>query len=237
MPAPPLTNNFEGGTDTTSITTGNSGGVSGDAFQLVTGTVCKFSSIQARGSLSMGMVDTPAAETHRVHWSGLGAITSNVYSRMYLWISAAPAGAPAFIDNVRTTAAQCAGLIITTGGKMQARNAANSAIVASLGTVTLPNAQWIRVEFRVLPSTTVGEFEWKWWSDPTSIGAPDDTMVVTGQVLGTDVDAFLIGLTSTSPTPPWTIYFDDLKIATGDWIGPTPAPGGGAPARPVAMWP
>ena len=55
----PANNSFEGGSDETTITTGNSGGASGSAFDVVTigaGNGLVYDSAQARGTLS-GRVD------------------------------------------------------------------------------------------------------------------------------------------------------------------------------------
>jgi hypothetical protein len=229
MPAPPLSNTLEGGSDGTTITTGNSGGASGDAFSAVTiagSTTETFSADHAaHGGLSMKIAETVAGST-RVNWTGLGALTGSVYHRIYVWYDAFPTASGLIFGGVRTStgAALSAQIRISGTGKIRVENAAAAFILALDGVVAIPLSQWARIEFRCKSSTTVGEFEWKWWSSADSSGTPDETLSATGQVLGADQDELRYGIVTNAPASPFTAYFDDMAVSTTDWIGPAGAP-------------
>ena len=222
MPAPPLSNTFEGGSDGVAITTGNSGGTSGDAFTGIDGTLSLYSNVSpAHGGMAMRIVDTAAST--RVRWNALGSITTDVWMRAYLNLSALPVTNTAVIFKAQVNAGtQCMALLVNkTTGTVQALNAANGVIASSLGSVSVPFGSWFRLEMRVLASATVGEIEWKWWSSPDSSGTPDDTVAVTGQALGVDYGEALFGLTTSAPATPFTIYYDDIAVSSTGWIGPS----------------
>jgi hypothetical protein len=223
MPAPPLVNTFEGGTDGVTVSAANSGGSSGDAFQVVDGTGATFAAAAAMHE-SLGWRAVDPSVNQRCQWTGLGSLTSNVYARFYMRMSTAVTTNAMQPFKFRNSAvSNTAGLFIQlTTGFMSAMLAAGTEIAASVGSVQVPINQYVRVELRVLPSTTVGEVEWKWWATPDSVGAPTDTVAVTGQVLGNNIDQAIFGL-STNPATPFTIDLDDFAVSTTDWIGPAVA--------------
>lgn len=229
MASPPLANTLEGGTDGVEITSANSASGSGDAFDDTTGSVegsPYFSSAQARDTLSMRFNYTSApGGTLFAQWSGLGSLTGNVYFRLYMYI-------PSLVDNnlyplgVRTSAnASSAILRILSSGLIQGRDAGNSGI--SEGTVAVATGQWVRIEMRVISSTTVGELEWRLYNTAdAAAGSYDDTANATAAVLGANTDIANFGLNVTAPASPYTVYFDDLAVSTDDWIGPSVTPSG-----------
>ena len=226
MAAPPLANTFEGGTDGVAISTGNSGGASGDAFNNIQGTLAKFAASAAmHGSLGMEIVDS--AVTTQVRWQSFPALTVDVYVRFYLWISGTPTGGRCGCSNIVTSGGVNSGGIAvrrttdSPAGVMVGMLASGNEAAGSVGSVAVPAAPWIRVEYRLKSSTTVGEIEWKWWSSPESTGAPSDTVNATGLVLGADSDRVAYGLQATNPNTPFTIRIDDVKVATAGWIGPS----------------
>lgn len=78
-------NTFEGGTDGAAITTGNSGGTSGDAFDTV--LACNYSNLNpAHGTLSARAV-LSAAATAMLEWATSGG---HWYVRDYLYMDTAP---------------------------------------------------------------------------------------------------------------------------------------------------
>jgi hypothetical protein len=226
--APPLNNTFEGGTDTTTITTGNSGGASGDAFSTVVigaSATVTFSATHAhRGTLGMALTQPVTGVQTYVDWISLGSITGNFYARFYLWLTSLPTLTP-YLLHVRTSGdVSCAYPIrINTTGFIQAGDATPSGIAASLGTVACATGKWIRIEARVLPSATVGEIEWRLFNTADSTTA-DDTKNATGLVLGgANIDRVRIGNPNNFESSR-TFYFDDLAVSTAGWIGPSILP-------------
>lgn len=217
MPAPPLANNFNGGTDGATITTGNSGGASGDAFQSISATPV-FTNVQWHsGGMAMRIVDA-AGTTHCAH-SGLGSITTNVYFRTYMYMDAFPGTNAVAILMQTGAAANCAWININTTGKVNARNAANTSINTSTASVNL--SSWFRLEWRVKASVTVGEIEWRLYNSPDSETITETINAAATQVLGANIDLVRWGETANVPGTPFTVYFDDVAVSTTDWIGPS----------------
>src|SRR5690242_18849335 len=128
MPAPPLANTFEGGTNGTTITTANSGGASGDAFSAGTigaaGTL-KFDNTHSRDSLAVKIANA-SSQVSQVEWRSLGGLTGNVYFRAYIYITALPNAHWYFARCQSSTNAKCVAPEITTAGKLTFENAAGT---------------------------------------------------------------------------------------------------------------
>lgn len=229
MPAPPLYNTLEGGSDTTTISAANSGGGSGNAFSTVvvgSGVTLTYSVTQSHKSvLGMKLVQPATPALTYVDWTGLGSLTGNFYTRFYLYLAALPS-ATTYINTVRTSAdVGCAFLRINvTTGFIEAANAAQSGIAASTGSVAVATNQWIRIESRIVASTTVGQFEWRLFNNADSTVA-SDTVSVSSQVLGANIDKTRLGqpVAATFVTSQ-TLIFDDWEVSTENWIGPTGTP-------------
>ena len=73
------TNNAEGGSNGTTVTTGNSGGASGTAFDSITNTHTFSSSSPYDGSLSYSTVTTGTAATMRWNWTSTTAYVDMVF--------------------------------------------------------------------------------------------------------------------------------------------------------------
>jgi hypothetical protein len=237
VPALPLSNTFEGGTNGVSITAANSGGNSGDPFSAVAGGTRNFSTTQKmHGALSMNLIDPGATSTYG-SWTGFGTVTVNTYFRAYMHLSVTPVTNAWYFAVMRDQAdLEYGGLTITTAGVIQARNNANGNIASSLGTVAVNIGSWFRIEWRTLPSLTAGEIEWRLYNDPDS-STITETVNSTGNALRADIGGVRWGSKSTAPTG--TLYLDDLKVSTVGWIGPATA---GTPSyipslgrRPVPM--
>jgi hypothetical protein len=76
-----LRNSFEGGTNTTVLSTGNTGGTSGDAANLIVGSPTFSSTRSVSGSLSMRIAADSVAQQFR--WNGLSL--SKFKARMYFY--------------------------------------------------------------------------------------------------------------------------------------------------------
>lgn len=221
MPAPPLTNNFDGGTDGVTITAANSGGASGNAFNDVGLNTNDpvYSLTNARAILGAKCVSTNTDLSY-VAWTGLGSLTVNVYLRCYLYISTLSFTSGVFPIAWRSAAPADGGFlrIVTATGKLQMRNAAGSQIGSdSSGAVSAGKV--VRLEARYLASTTVGEIEYRYFDDPNSTTATFSDSA-TGAVLAANCDIVRFGLTNTPASGDTILYYDDLAVATTGWIGP-----------------
>lgn len=224
MPAPPLSNSFEGGTNGSDVTVANSGGGSGDAFNVVAlGASCtkNYSRAQARGGLSMAITEPGTGASTYASWTGFGTLTTVVYFSMDCFFTAVPSVSTHVVRVGNAAATASAYIRISSLGIIQGYNAAAAAMAASLGTIAIATGQWSRLEWRIISSTTVGELEWRYYSaaDSTAI---TETKNATGQVLAADTDGVRLGAASTPVWTSQTHYFDNFRVATANWIGPSP---------------
>lgn len=217
----PLANSLESGqADGTAITTANSGGGAGDAFNAVAGSVVYSTAHAISGSNAFKFDTTATFAAAHVDWSGFGLLTTSVFFRLYIYLTAYPASGPRFIGIRKSSpAGNSAFISITTAGKVQAMNAAQSGVLT--GTTSIPLNQWVRLEFRILSSTTVGEAEWWLYLDPhAAIGSPDEHMTSPSNlVLGANTDGVQWGPTTISGPANWVGWIDEVAVATSQ-IGP-----------------
>lgn len=221
MPAP-LANSFEGGADGVALTDGiggNTGGASGDYF-FVNGTALAFTNVQAhKSALSMRGVDLAGANS--VEWQGLGSLTTQVFFRWYVYLSAYPTGNRHYMVRVNTSAgAQSTAFRImsdATGHFGVADSAGSGTGQESVAAVSLN--QWVRIETRV--ATGTGACDWKFYNNPESMTETENFIGLTGLSLGANIDRVQWGMPLTPvPTTPYTFHMDDLAVSTVDWIGP-----------------
>lgn len=223
MPSPPLLNTFEGGTDGTTITQANSGGASGDAWSVApiigTGVSLTFSSLQAaHGALAMRIAQPATPASTRVEWDALGALTGNVFFRTYLHL---PTLGQIVFGGVRTNAASAlsAEIFLDATGHVTVHQASGATIATLTGATAVTAGTWVRIEWRILSSATVGEFEWRLYAsaDSTSI---TETKSATGLALGANTSEVRWGQV-TNTTANLVSYHDDLAVSTVDWLGPS----------------
>lgn len=223
-----LSNTAEGGSDGTTVTTGNSGGGSGDAFTAVGGTPQFSNAVVKRGSLAYRNASAPTGGPHYGEWSHSAAGT--IYGRAYFYLASIPAAGTCTLVVFQSLKRDGTGLsnadtisISAAPGRKVRLNSIDSA--ASPG-----SGAWFRVE-------------WKWSTDPATSqhtvtvrtfmtdpeGATwDDELVDTFQDSGEPryQGAIRIGM-PTSGSGNWQMYWDDLALSTTTWLGAT-----GTPAHP-----
>lgn len=226
-------NSFEGGSDGTVITTGNSGGPSGDAFDSLTGSsILTFEDTHPHeGTLGMAQAFAGTSVASHADWLTLGSITTSVWIRTYMWFDALP-NANFRLGIFRTsTPGNSAILQITTAGILRFLRADATTVTASTGSTAIATGQQIRIEARCLSSTTAGEIEWWLYNSPES-ETPTETISVGSEVLGANTDGFFWGTNATTGPTNQTIYSDDLAISDVGKIGPS---GGGGPTETILV--
>lgn len=229
MPAPPIANTFEGGTDLVAITTGNSGGQSGDPCSAVTGgAATTFSATHVHnGGMAMQLTQPGVYAAMHATWTGFGiAGGANAFCRFYLWIPNVPAVATPCLRWITAAPATSAQLKINTTGTVQSANASTTGIVAGLGTIAVSTNQWIRIECRCNASTTVGDIEWRLYNDPDSTVLTETKVSGASQVLGADTGGAHFGNPGTTGHINESWWYDDIAVSSIDWIGPALLPPG-----------
>jgi len=222
MPAPPLTNTFETGlADGTAITTGNSGGGAGNAWNTVQGTggLPAYSTTQVmHGSLVAKINHLANNQQSYVNWTGLGSITTDIYWRYYLYLTAFP--------NVTWLPVVCLTAAAGVNGRFNINTSGilvlsqNDTTQKAIGTVPVALNQWVRIEGHLFPSTTVSTMEMKMWNTPDDSGAATDSISsVANCVNAANIDRMDFGLSqfdSGLTIDPW---LDDIAVSTAGWIG------------------
>lgn len=226
-----VSNSFEGGTNGVTVSTANSGGASGNAFDATTvttpgaGNSRTFDNAQkAHDTLSLKIVSGgTTSEANYVGWTtAIGGTMTEMYGRFYLRLSAAPSGT---VRVLRVgDAATNASLIINTTPAIRWLDSANSSVG---GTFTLSTGTWYRVEWRVKQSATVGEVEANiYLLDSTTVSG---TISSTGANTGASaIDGTRQGL-AIATTNTVTYWLDDMVSGATTWPGPYTVSGGGTP--------
>jgi hypothetical protein len=208
-------NNAEGGSNGTAVTTGNSGGVSGDAWTSVaagTGNTVTFdSSTVAHGSLSYkAVIGTTNTCILQKTVTGTGRYVMEFGFRF----STVPtAGGTRFFEIRNSTGAMGSLGILPTTGTVRAYNAAGSNIAASESSALSVNT-WYRVAFAVTPGadTATGTIEY-------SLYAGDSTTALwswtsAAQNTGTTAANFIrIGTPAVLSTAN-TFWYDDVRASS-----------------------
>jgi hypothetical protein len=167
--------------------------------------------------------DTTATYTSKyVAWTGLGALTTNVWFRAFCYFTANPTGQNLRLLLARSASANSALLYLGTTGLLQNGNAAQTGL-SPAGTVPIALNQWIRIEWRVKSSATAGEVEWWLYNTPgAAIGSFTDHVNnnAAGIVLGANTDQIRWGGTTASGPNSFVFYMDELAVSTSGQIGP-----------------
>lgn len=222
MASPPLSNDFDGGTDTNTIATSDTG--SGDQWNTVDSTPT-YSSDHYFTTLSMENSIGGTFARNGVRWTGLGSLTASVYSRMYLWIDASPGTAFLPTQYRASGGGACAAVELMNTRYFRTLDAASA--VVNTGTIQPPTGEWVRIEFRVDPDASAGDVELRWYSsvspgDGYNGTTATETLLTAGSVAtAANIDEVRYGMTGTTGPTSWTQWVDECGVATSGWIGPS----------------
>ncbi len=224
-----LTCSFEGITPSgTTVTTGNSGGFSGNAFDVVTigtgATLASDSTHAANGALGCQMATGVTAAAVNVQWTTSLGTVSQAWFRIYLYLTANPAAALRLIF-ANNSGTRCANLQVTTGGKLQWLNTSGSSITGATTANSVPLNAWCRIEGFVLGSATAGQVETRLF---TTVNGTNPLEIVTSapaQNTAGSMNGVIFGPNNTNSNvgPFWV---DDLGLSTTGYIGPAQVAGG-----------
>lgn len=218
-----LTNTAEGGTSGITVTTANSGGDSGDAWDIaaIDGTsTLTFSSAQmAHGDLGYEFVPAGAAGNGvTLGWStSLGASTSEHYARLYLRLSANPSSNLVLV-HTRGDAGQAYRIVVTTAGVLSLRNASNVEVAASTTAVT--TGAWIRIEWHaVITSGTTGDLTVRLFNTTESL-LSTETVEATGLTMQTELNNIRVGDFVGWSFSATAFYLDSIEVNDIAFPGP-----------------
>lgn len=231
MSAPPLTNTFDGGSDGVTLTqaiTGNTGGASGDFFNSVSigaGVTMQFSRTVTRAlrQYSMKVVQANPGVASAAKWTGLGSITTDVWTRQYFNVSTVSV-ANLMLAYVTASSASVGYFGFNATAHVIGMDGAGSTISGLTSTATLSINTWYRLETRCVPSTTAGQMEW-WLYDASDTLIENKSLgsLVLG---GANVDQLSFGHGVSAATTVFnagTGYTSDVAASKVGQIGPSVA--------------
>lgn len=210
-----LSNNAEGGTNTTTVTTGNSGGESGDAWDSVSfggsGTIT-FDNTHPVRTLAYKIVgDT--ANNSLLRWNTSLGTQTELWGRTYFYLTAFSVN-QGFIW-LRNGGNQVVRIRVNTSGNVEVLDGSNTIILTSTTVVNLNS--YFRIEFHVIALAVNGTIEVRLFNDPNS-ATPTETVMSTTASLFDDVgDA---GFGQLASTPAATFWIDDVQVNTTGFPGP-----------------
>lgn len=222
-----ITNSFEGGTNGTAISTSNSGGASGTAWDSLGGstTLPVYSAAAAfhgklGASTPLSSVSTSTIEWKQQFASGFNSSSIPWYGRDYFMITSLP---PVLMflmkaqDDVVPQDVWAIGL--TTAGKLCIRNRVTGVTPATATTVIALNTK-NRYEFSCTYNGSTYSITLRCFYGANYDGiTPDET--ISASVASTDaVDIVAWGAQAASKTTWSTVYHDDIALSTAGWIGP-----------------
>lgn len=197
-----LQNNFEGGTSGTAITTGNSGGSSGDAFTTIFGPPTYTNLAAAHGTLSA----KPSA-TSSFQLSVDPGVDRWIYYRFYLYLVATPTSTVGLsnhaIGSYTLNTSTGSGLSITTSRTIT-QFVVGGNNPAATGALSL--ATWYRVEYDVeLTDASTGTSQLRVY-----VG---DSTTATYTVSSSNWDAQLVYNLNFLSASATDMYFDDIAVS------------------------
>lgn len=217
-------NTFEGLSNGTGITSGNSGGASGDAFDLMTlgsgATATADTSKSAHGSVSMKLATGVSAADCVAEWTSKIGTQTTLFVRMYLWIPSNPGTNHRLFDLVASPNL-CGALYLTTTGKVEAVDTGGGQMTITTNSVAL--SQWIRVEAKYTASATVGQAEVRLYNSADSTTADEIKISAASFNTQASFNEYRFGAAGDPMPANRTIWYDDIGLSTVAFLGPAGA--------------
>jgi hypothetical protein len=230
------TNNFEGGTVGSTITSGNSGGISGTAWNTVTigaGASCTYvNSPVLTGKKCVAMSVGASAGVTQLDWRTpeIGTIGPVIYTRFYMMYDAWPVTTNNRVMYLLTgLGAMRAGLILNNGTDAAARkfsfaDGGNNfgGTGGQVSTTRLDAAKVYRFEARWLLSTTVGQAIISVYEGHSTTPIETLTSTADQNFAGTTMGSPSFGYNDSRDNTDYVgrLYMDSIAIGESGYFGP-----------------
>lgn len=218
----PLFNNAEGGSNGTTVSTSNSGGASGTAWDSVnitaTGTYIFSTTHAAHGNLAYEVAaGSTGGPTYGAWSTTFGSVNGKVYFRIYLYLTAIFASGAQEVIRLYSTFPGTPeyALAITPSSNVAAYDDAGSQIIVSTSTISLN--QWFRVEGWADP--VLGQTEFKFFASMDSVTPTETKTSTTGQLIVGPFVGISYGNHLTDPNLV-AFWYDDVGASSTGYIGP-----------------
>jgi len=203
-------NTFEGGSDTVTITTGNSGGASGTAFDAFTGTAPTFS-VAGAFQGAMGMSAQAASGTaSTANWTGFGS-TSVTARFFYLYTTRTIATQ---LVQARTAAGQSFGVTQSSSGNILNFVDSAGTGIAGGNSNAMVNGRVYVIDVQVFSDATVGTLSYQMYDWLTETLHTSFSSAANLNTRGGNITEFRIGK-HTASTDTVGFMFDSVKVVDG----------------------
>lgn len=213
-----LTAGFETGVATVDILPTDPGDASAwDQVFRLTGSAVYDNTQSKTGSLS-GKITAGASTTYCAWTTSLGTVTDH-YGRFYIYFPAFPSGNYGRFFSVYSGATRAETIYVDTDGKMILNDATGN---HPAFTNAIPTGAWVRMEYHIIHSATVGQVEWKMF-----LGDSTSAIETYTSPANRDTQASADGLyygTPDSGNNAWTVYFDGIVGNAASYPGPAASP-------------
>lgn len=247
-----LNNNFAGGPDGTTLTTGNTGQSSDNGFDSVdsagTGTICQFVNVGANNlarptaEFVLGMSTGSTATSPGVTWSTFGSI-AQIWTRFYVYFTNPVSNVvDQCLLEVDTTGGPCCSLWLRVSGTPICFQLSDSTRgnTINMGSQAVQTGAWTRIEFFADMGATTSTLNYY-------SGANTDTTTITHSITqspgnygatGT-CNSITLGQGANSQANTPTTYFSNWQVNNTGYPGPAPfRAGAGCPGiltNPIAI--
>ena len=220
-------NTFEGGTPGTAVTTGNSGGTSGDPLDFVdpSSSTIAYTDDALHGSVACEVSTTEDDDPYYAWQTGVAGTTT--WGRVYIKIASYPSGNT---NIVRHLADLQIVITVRIGSNGRLGLLYGTGTFAANGTVEVPLNTWVRLEWAVTTGVGTGSVTAWLYTDRES-ETPADTLQAVGVNVGT-ADAVTRQRMGILSSETWSILFDTVAFSDTAKIGPYAA--GGPTVRDAA---
>ncbi len=213
-----LINGFEGGTDEVDVSTANSGGTSGDAFDTVTigsATTLKYDTAQQMyGTTALRVATGITSATVHAGWTtSLGAISIRIFGRLYFRPESLDANGRT-LGRIRSGGTQVARFGIDGSFFANMRNSANT--VVDSGSVAFTAGVWYRVEWDISSGGSATNTVRVFRGDSTTLL---DQISATSAFATGNIDEVNIGQVVAATNIP-NGWFDSIEVNDYGYPGP-----------------
>lgn len=217
-----LLNNAEGGTNGTTVTTGNSGGASGNAFDVISmgaGTTLAFDNAQImHGALAYKVATGSTVTTALEEWTSSGGTQTTIFYRIYCYVPPGELATAAWRPfAARATGGHAGSLLFQTNGTVQLSIGTGFSAVQTFGT-PCPIGQWFRVEGYILGDASVGAIMGALFLTPDG-RVPVEVKTSVGQNTTGVLNNYFFGQNNSSANS-GPFWFDDIGISPLGFLGP-----------------
>lgn len=222
-----LLNNFEEGTNGTTISTANSGGSEQNAFDSVnigsTGAITYSNAQAAHGTLSAALTVGATAGTTDLEWNTTSFGTNPVFwFRLYGNFTTLPSN-----NNRIFTSSDGSGgglrLASTTNGHIQVQNSAGVTVYQFVNAVTTGTNVWFRLEGLIVRSTSSGAAQISLYNTQDSLTPTESCYVYNISTIdGTSAGKPDFGMNGANANN--ALNLDDIGVSVTGYLGPANLP-------------